>query len=69
LQQIAGDIHWGWLDSILRQHDAVIDQHRVLYTEPVCFVARPDHPLASMPRLSWADLAVWRNAAPAAKKE
>ncbi len=34
--------------------------YRVLYTEPVCFVARPDHPLASMPRLSWADLAVWR---------
>ncbi|EPS9633340.1 LysR substrate-binding domain-containing protein [Klebsiella aerogenes] len=34
--------------------------YRVLYTEPVCFVARPDHPLASMPRLSWADLAAWR---------
>ncbi|HIE5792780.1 TPA: LysR substrate-binding domain-containing protein [Klebsiella aerogenes] len=34
--------------------------YRVLYTEPVCFVARPDHPLASMPRLSWADLATWR---------
>ena len=33
--------------------------YRVLYTEPVCFVARPDHPLASMPRLSWADLAAW----------
>lgn len=34
--------------------------YRVLYTEPVCFVARPDHPLASMPRLSWANLAAWR---------
>ncbi|MFH3327612.1 LysR substrate-binding domain-containing protein [Klebsiella aerogenes] len=34
--------------------------YRVLYTEPVCFVARPDHPLASMPRLNWADLAAWR---------
>ncbi|MDT4321640.1 LysR family transcriptional regulator [Klebsiella aerogenes] len=34
--------------------------YRVLYTEPVCFVARPDHPLASMPRLSWADFAAWR---------
>ncbi len=34
--------------------------YRVLYTEPVCFVARPDHPLASMPRLSWADLAARR---------
>lgn len=34
--------------------------YRVLYTEPVCFVARPDHPLASMPHLSWADLAAWR---------
>ncbi|HGP0979618.1 TPA: LysR substrate-binding domain-containing protein [Klebsiella aerogenes] len=34
--------------------------YRVLYTEPVCFVARPEHPLASMPRLSWADLATWR---------
>lgn len=34
--------------------------YRVLYTEPVCFVARPDHPLASLDSLSWADLAAWR---------
>lgn len=34
--------------------------YRVLYTEPVCFVARPDHPLASRASLSWADLAAWR---------
>ncbi len=34
--------------------------YRVLYTEPVCFVARPDHPLASRDSLSWADLAAWR---------
>ena len=34
--------------------------YRVLYTEPVCFVARPDHPLASRAHLSWADLAAWR---------
>ncbi|MFQ9621421.1 MAG: LysR substrate-binding domain-containing protein [Enterobacteriaceae bacterium] len=32
--------------------------YRVLYTEPVCFVARPDHPLAEKSRLSWADLSV-----------
>ncbi|VFS78978.1 Galactose-binding protein regulator [Raoultella terrigena] len=34
--------------------------YRVLYTEPVCFVARPDHPLAQMTSLGWADLAHWR---------
>lgn len=34
--------------------------YRVLYTEPVCFVARPDHPLASRAHLSWSDLAAWR---------
>ncbi|HEJ0413606.1 TPA: LysR family transcriptional regulator [Klebsiella aerogenes] len=34
--------------------------YRVLYTEPVCFVARPDHPLASRSHLNWADLAAWR---------
>ncbi|MRE37646.1 LysR family transcriptional regulator [Klebsiella quasipneumoniae] len=34
--------------------------YRVLYTEPVCFVARPDHPLARRAHLSWADLAAWR---------
>lgn len=34
--------------------------YRVLYTEPVCFVARPDHPLAQKSRLSWADLSPWR---------
>lgn len=32
----------------------------MLYTEPVCFVARPDHPLAQKSRLSWADLSPWR---------
>ncbi len=34
--------------------------YRVLYTEPVCFVARPDHPLASRAHLSWSDLAARR---------
>ncbi|MDO7161118.1 LysR substrate-binding domain-containing protein, partial [Acinetobacter baumannii] len=34
--------------------------YQVLYTEPVCFVARPDHPLASHASLSWNDLASWR---------
>lgn len=34
--------------------------YQVLYTEPVCFVARPDHPLAKYPLLTWNDLANWR---------
>ena len=34
--------------------------YRVLYTEPVCFVARPDHPLAQSALLTWDDLAAWR---------
>lgn len=34
--------------------------YRVLYTEPVCFVARPEHPLAKYATLSWNDLANWR---------
>ena len=34
--------------------------YQVLYTEPVCFVARPDHPLAKYPLLTWHDLAHWR---------
>ena len=34
--------------------------YEVLYTEPVCFVARTDHPLAHRSRLSWEDLASWR---------
>ncbi len=34
--------------------------YRVLYTEPVCFVARPEHPLAKYAILSWNDLANWR---------
>ena len=34
--------------------------YEVLYTEPVCFVSRPDHPLARLPRLGWNDLAPWR---------
>lgn len=34
--------------------------YQVLYTEPVCFVARPHHPLASHATLSWNDLAHWR---------
>ena len=34
--------------------------YQVLYTEPVCFVARPDHPLANSPLLTWNDLADWR---------
>ena len=32
----------------------------MLYTEPVCFVARPEHPLAKYAILSWNDLANWR---------
>ncbi len=35
-------------------------QYRVLYTEPVCFVARPDHPLVLRGSISWQDLAPWR---------
>jgi len=34
--------------------------YKVLYTEPVCFVARPAHPLASRQCLNWNDLAPWR---------
>ena len=34
--------------------------YEVLYTEPVCFVARTDHPLARLPSLTWNDLAPWR---------
>lgn len=34
--------------------------YRVLYTEPVCFVARNDHPLARQPRITWDALAPWR---------
>lgn len=34
--------------------------YRVLYTEPVCFVARSDHPLAKLQQITWADLAVLR---------
>ncbi|MCV5217157.1 LysR substrate-binding domain-containing protein, partial [Escherichia coli] len=34
--------------------------YRVLYTEPVCFVARPEHPLAKSAILTWNDLANWR---------
>ncbi|MFU0445372.1 LysR family transcriptional regulator [Pseudocitrobacter sp. RIT415] len=34
--------------------------YQVLYTEPVCFVARTDHPLAAYDRLSWKDLEPWR---------
>jgi Transcriptional regulator len=34
--------------------------YEVLYTEPVCFVARIDHPLACRERLSWKDLEPWR---------
>lgn len=34
--------------------------YQVLYTEPVCFVARPDHPLAGHHTISWEDLMSWR---------
>ncbi len=34
--------------------------YKVLYTEPVCFVARAEHPLAKYATLSWNDLANWR---------
>ncbi len=30
--------------------------YQVLYTEPVCFVASPEHPLAKYATLSWNDL-------------
>ena len=34
--------------------------YQVLCTEPVCFVARPEHPLAKYATLTWNDLANWR---------
>ncbi|HDJ2774521.1 TPA: LysR family transcriptional regulator, partial [Serratia rubidaea] len=34
--------------------------YRVLYTEPVCFVARTDHPLTKQNTVAWDDLANWR---------
>lgn len=34
--------------------------YQVLYTEPVCFVAHPQHPLTKHAALSWHDLATWR---------
>lgn len=34
--------------------------YQVLYTEPVCFVARTDHPLAKKSTVKWDDLAHWR---------
>lgn len=34
--------------------------YQVLYTEPVCFVARPHHPLAKSASLTWHDLTHWR---------
>ncbi|ELH5002272.1 Putative transcriptional regulator, partial [Salmonella enterica subsp. enterica serovar Heidelberg str. 670102-3] len=34
--------------------------YQVLYTEPVCFVARPHHPLAARAQIAWSDLAHWR---------
>lgn len=34
--------------------------YRVLYTEPVCFVARNGHPLALRTSIHWDDLAPWR---------
>lgn len=34
--------------------------YQVLYTEPVCFVARLDHPLAKKATVTWEDLTHWR---------
>ncbi|WP_235604926.1 LysR substrate-binding domain-containing protein, partial [Salmonella enterica] len=34
--------------------------YRVLYAEPVCFVARPHHPLAARAQIAWSGLAHWR---------
>ncbi len=34
--------------------------YQVLYTEPVCFVARPHHPLAARAQIARSDLAHWR---------
>ncbi len=34
--------------------------YQVLYTEPVCFVARPHHPLVARAQIAWSDLAHWR---------
>lgn len=43
--------------------------YQVLYTEPVCFVARPHHPLAARAQIAWSDLAhsrwiVWPTGTP-----
>lgn len=32
-------------------------EHRTLYEEPLCLLARPDHPLARKRRIEWSDLA------------
>lgn len=37
--------------------------YQVLYTEPVCFVARPRHPLVARAQIAWSDLAHWRTGA------
>lgn len=34
--------------------------YQVLYTKPVCFVARPHHPLVARAQIAWSDLAHWR---------
>ncbi|MFV0548778.1 MAG: LysR family transcriptional regulator [Limnobaculum xujianqingii] len=34
--------------------------YRVLYTEPVCFVGRCNHPLATRDKISWQDLLEYR---------
>ncbi|WP_025119686.1 MULTISPECIES: LysR family transcriptional regulator [unclassified Serratia (in: enterobacteria)] len=34
--------------------------YRVLYTEPVCFVARTQHPLASRSSIAWEELMAYR---------
>ncbi len=34
--------------------------YRVLYSEPICFVARCDHPLTAEKKISWQELSQWR---------
>ncbi|MDY0272922.1 MAG: LysR family transcriptional regulator [Advenella sp.] len=43
--------------------------YKVLYTEPICFVARPGHPLAAQKNIDWAQLSdyywiVWPTGTP-----
>ncbi|MGS9140169.1 LysR substrate-binding domain-containing protein, partial [Salmonella enterica subsp. enterica serovar Infantis] len=35
-------------------------KYQVLYPEPVCFGARPHHPLAARAQIAWSARALWR---------